>query len=189
MLRKWVAYVMCICLIMPLLFKGTVKAEGYQHKYLSVKRENDGLEAVYEVVTDGRNVYLNVEDLIELARFEDYVVDKTEENIEVVTLIKKKFYKFDQSIQIYPKENKISSDLYGESKFEGCLDFEEDIYLDIIEIFNYLRIKIEVINEQMLINIPVYTILDFMLEDYPDVFEKLRITVGFAETGRKPKIF
>lgn len=145
-----------------------VQAAEYETKFLSIRRLNDGIVETYEVKTDGENVYIGVGDLIDVVGYAEKVIDMTDGNINQIILTKKVVDRggFDQDIKIFPKGEKIYSTWYGEDNFTGCLNLEEGVYLDIIEIFNYLRVKAEVIDNQLLVNIPVYSILDFLIYDY-----------------------
>lgn len=149
-----------------------VHAVEYETKQLFIKRLNDGVREIYEVVTDGKNVYIGVEDLLEVVGFDKKTIDMTGDTINKIILTKdEKRHGYDQDINIFPTKKKISSDLYGKDEFDGCLNLENGVFLDIVKIFNYLRVKAEIVGNELLINMPVYSILDFMIYDYLDVLK------------------
>lgn len=169
MLRKILIFILCLSMIIPTKILD-VKAEEYVTKFLPIKRVNDEITEMYEVVTDGENVYISVDDLIKVVGFDEKVIDVTDDIINQIILTKEvDHHGYDQDINIFPKKNQIKSAWYGEKEFDGCLNLEKGVYLDLIQIFNYLRIKAEVVGTELLVNIPVYSILDFMIYDYQSV--------------------
>ncbi len=183
MLRKIMSIFLCLSLIISISGYAVVAIE-YETKYLSIKRVNDDFEKTYEVLTDGENVYLKLSDLVELANFYSKVTDVSDGVIDEVVITKKKdHHGFNQDITIYPKNNTITSDLYGEAEFKGCIRYNDTIYLDICETFNYLRIKANIIDNQLFINIPVYTFLDFLIEDYQSVLINSVSQLDLLEAG------
>lgn len=142
----------------------------YEEKSLSIRQLNDESERVCKVVTDGTSVYIKVEDLIEIAGYEDQETVVEGESVKQITLKKRKDdgY-FNQDVKIYPEAKMIFSNVYGEGKFDDCLNLDTGVYLNLVDIFNYLKIKAQVVENELLINIPVYTILDFMIYDYQEV--------------------
>lgn len=170
MLKKVLVFILCFSMIFPTIILETQAVE-YEKKILSIKRLNDEVVETYEVITDGEKVYISIDDLIEISGLDEKDIDITNDMINKIILRKKSYNGFEQNIEIFPKDNKIVSMLYGEKEFKGCLKLEKSVYLDIIEIFNYLRIKADIIENQLLVNIPVYTILDFMIYDYQEVLK------------------
>lgn len=182
-MRKLLIYIICLCLIVPAPMY-EVKAAEHETKNLSIRRVNDGKKDTYKVVNDGENVYISASDLVQLANFDSKIIDMTGETFNQLIFTKKKdHHGFNQEIVISAKDNKISSDWYGISEFNGYLNMEDDIYLDIIKIFNYLRIKAEVVGNELLINIPVYTVLDFMIEDYQSALRNSVSQLDLLEAG------
>lgn len=183
MLRKILVFILCLSMIMPNTIL-EVQAMEYETKYLTIKRLNDGVKKTYEVVTDGKSVYIGVGDLIEVVEFDEKIIDIADNTINQIILTKEvDHHGYDQDINIFPKENKISSSWYGESEFDGCLNLEEGVYLDIVEIFNYLRVKANVESDELWINIPVYSILDFMVYDYQSVLINSVSQLDLLEAG------
>lgn len=170
MLRKVLIFILCVSMILPTITL-EIQAVEYERKFLSIKRLNDEVLETYEVITDGDKVYIGVDDLMEVSGFDEKIEDITDDTINKITLRKKSYNGVNQKIEIFPKDNKIISILHGEKEFKGCLQLEKNVYLDLIEIFNYLRIKADVIENQLLVNIPVYTIFDFMIYDYQEVLK------------------
>lgn len=164
-----------------------VQAAEFETRFLSIRRLNDGVAETYEVKTDGENVYIGVGDLIDVVGYAEKVIDMTDGNINQIILTKKTVDRggFDQDIKIYPKGEKIYSAWYGEDDFKGCLNLEEGVYLDVIEIFNYLRVKAEVIDNELLVNVPVYSILDFLIYDYKSVLSNSVSQLDLLEENEK----
>ena len=167
MLKKILAFILCFCMLIPARIV-EVKASEYEIKYLPIRRLNDDNRMTCKVVTDRKNVYINIDDLVQVADFDKKVIDSSDGKI----ILKRKGEnqkKCSQDITIFPKLKKISSMQYGEKEFEGYIEGEGNVFLDIVQIFNYLRVKAEIIDGELLINIPVYTLLDFMAYDYPSI--------------------
>lgn len=169
MVKKIIVIILCFSLITP-AFNINVEAAEYEFNFLTIKRLNDGDVSTYKVLTDGKDLYISTSDLIKLAKFDSKTIDMSEDELNQVILTKKKdHHGFNQDIIIDNKKNVISSDIYGQREFDGCIMQENDVYLDFVKIINYLRIKADVVGKELLINIPVYTMLDFMIEDYQAV--------------------
>ena len=174
MTKRIVSIILCISILLSFATYTAYADENisYVKKYLSVKRVNDNYEDTVEVITDNDSVYINVESLVEIAGFENYEI-KADTELNSVKLFKKVPEK-DTSKSFYettfiPKGKKVVSPMYGETDFYGVVYFEKNAYFDIIEICNYLRIKICVVAEQLLVNVPLYTIRDFLINDYSDL--------------------
>lgn len=166
-----VSIVLCISILLSFssFFVYAEDNTSFVKKYLSVKRVNDNYEETVEVITDGKAVFINVEDLVDIAGFESCEINADtklnsiklfEKSLESDT--SKSFY----TITIIPETNEVLSTMHGNTAFEGARYFDENAYLDIIEICNYLRIKICVVADQLLVNIPTYTFRDFLINDY-----------------------
>ncbi|MGN0441162.1 MAG: DUF4431 domain-containing protein [Acutalibacteraceae bacterium] len=187
-MRKLLVYLLCFSFMIPLSTFAVNSADdaNYEEKYITIKRVNDDQEDVYKVITDGEKVYLSVTDLLEIANFEDKVFDVNAEThaLNKVILTKKKdHHGFNQDIVINANDKTISSDLYGQSEFDGYIDLKDDVYLEIIDIFNYLRIKAAVLDEKLYVNIPVYTFLDFLVEDYQSALMNTVSQLDLLEYG------
>lgn len=182
MLRKLLIFVLCLSMIAP-IFTYEVKAVEYEEKYLAVRVLNDGSEKICKVITDGTNIFIGIDDLIEVAGFSEKEINVTEGDINQITLIKKiDDCGFNQDVMIFPESKMILSNEYGESKFDGYLKLENEVYLDLVDIFNYLRIKAEVLDDKLVVNIPVYTILDFMIYDYQNILRNSVTQLDLLET-------
>lgn len=192
MLKKVLSLLMCFVLFFSVQSNvyNCVSNDEYQIKYLFMQRLNDDLSRYYEVITDGERVYINIDDLVEIANYDSSTVTTQNGKLSKI-LINKKNYEntsFDNSIQILPNKKIITSSWYGENNFDGIVDFNSKIYLDIIDIFNYLRIKAEIVDGKILVNIPVYSMLDFLIYDYQDVLNNFITqmdlkTYGDGENG------
>lgn len=169
MLKKIVIFIVCLSMIFPSNIE-VVKASDYVVKYLTIKRINDNESKTYEIVVNEDKIYIGLTNLIDIVEFDEKTVDMTGDTINQIILTKNiDSHGYDQNINIFPKEKIIESAWYGKTEFDGCLNFKDEIYLDLIKIFNYLRVKGEVIEDELWINIPVYSILDFMIYDHQSV--------------------
>ncbi len=192
MLKKVLSILMCFVLFFSVQPNvcNCVSNDEYQIKYLFMQRLNDDLSRYYEVITDGERVYINIDDLVEIANYDSSTVTTQNGKLSKILINKKnnENTSFDNSIQILPNKKIITSSWYGENNFDGIVDFNSKIYLDIIDIFNYLRIKAEIVDGKMLVNIPVYSMLDFLIYDYQDILNNFITqmdlkTYGDGENG------
>lgn len=192
MLKKVLSILMCFVLFFSVQPNvcNCVSNDEYQIKYLFMQRLNDDLSRYYEVITDGERVYINIDDLVEIANYDSSTVTTQNGKLSKILINKKnnENTSFDNSIQILPNKKIITSSWYGKNNFDGIVDFNSKIYLDIIDIFNYLRIKAEIVDGKMLVNIPVYSMLDFLIYDYQDILNNFITqmdlkTYGDGENG------
>ncbi len=184
MLRKILAIIICVCLIVPELSYDVYAAE-YEKKYLPIRSMNDGETGTYEVLTDGDNVYIEINNLSKVIGFGE-VASKEEEEKNVSYYMVNERYQHEKFVDyfiIYPKEHKMDSFFHGEKEIEHCFILEEKLYVDIIEVFNYLRIKAEIIGDELCINLPVYSISDFLLNDYRNVLQNTVSQLDLLENG------
>ena len=192
MLKKVLSILMCFVLFFSVQPNvcNCVSNDEYQIKYLFMQRLNDDLSRYYEVITDGERVYINIDDLVEIANYDSSTFTTQNGKLSKILINKKnnENTSFDNSIQILPNKKIITSSWYGKNNFDGIVDFNSKIYLDIIDIFNYLRIKAEIVDGKMLVNIPVYSMLDFLIYDYQDILNNFITqmdlkTYGDGENG------
>ncbi len=174
MAKRIVSIILCVSMLLSFssIFAYAEDNTSYVKKYLSVKRVNDNYEDTVEVITDGDAVFINIEDLVDIAGFGSCEINADTKLNSIMLFEKslesdtsKSFY----TITIIPETNEVLSTIYGNTAFEGAIYFDENAYLDIIEICNYLRIKICVVADQLLVNIPTYTFRDFLINDYKNL--------------------
>ena len=186
-IKRAVALILCFCTLFICIPYQEVDAKEYEEKYLTIKRVNDGQQDTYKIVTDGKEVFISAAQLSGLAGFSKADVVRNEDGITAVTLVKGEEQDTDQNIIISVSDNTIYSFRYGEREFDGCLDTGEEIYLNLVDMFNYLRIKAEVIDGRLFINIPAYTMYDFMTADYPEVLKNCVSQLDLLEPGEDLK--
>lgn len=186
-IKRAVALFLCFCTLLICIPYQEVNAKEYEEKYLTIKRVNDGQQDTYKIVTDGEEVFINAEQLSELAGFTKTNIVRDEDGLTAVTLVKGEEQDTNQDIIVSASNNTIYSLRYGEREFDGCLDTGEEIYLNLIDMFNYLRIKAEVIDGRLFINVPVYTMYDFMTVDYPEVLKNCVSQLDLLEPGEDLK--
>lgn len=167
--EKITSVILCLCMVILIGVPSLeVNAAEYEKRYLEIKRLNDGQEATYEILVNGKDVFISTGDLAGLAGFENNKIERNGELLTNVVLLDD-----DQSgnhdVVISAESNTIQSPRYGTKEFDGFLDMGDAVYLNLVDMFNYLRIKAGVVGEQLLINLPVYTMYEFLTEDYPDV--------------------
>ena len=186
-IKRAVALLLCFCTLLICTPYQEVNAKEYEEKYLTIKRVNDGQQDTYKIVTDGEEVFISAEQLSELAGFTKTNIVRDDDKLTAVTLIKGEEQDASQDIIISASNNTIYSLRYREREFDGCLDTGEEVYLDLIDMFNYLRIKAEVIDGRLFINVPVYTMYDFMTVDYPEVLKNCVSQLDLLEPGEDLK--
>lgn len=163
-----------------------VNAAEYEKRYLEIKRLNDGQEAAYEILVNGKDVFISIGDLAGLAGFENNKIERNGETLTNIVLLDD-----DQSgnhdVVISAESNTIQSPRYGTKEFDGFLDMGDAVYLNLVDMLNYLRIKAEVIDGRLFINVPVYTMYDFMMTDYPEVLKNCVSQLDLLEPGEDLK--
>lgn len=186
-IKRAVALLLCFCTLLICIPYQKVNAKEYEEKYLTIKRVNDGQQDTYKIVTDGEEVLISAAQLSELAGFVKASIVRDGDKLTTVTLVKGEEQNASQDIIISASNNTIYSLRYGEREFHGCLDTGEEVYLNLIDMFNYLRIKAEIIDGRLFINVPVYTMYDFMTVDYPEALENCVSQLDLLEPGEDLK--
>ena len=185
--EKAVALLLCFCTLLICTPYQEVNAKEYEEKYLTIKRVNDGQQDTYKIITDGEEVFINAAQLSELAGFDEADIVRDGDKLTSVTLVKGEEQVYNQDIIISASDNTIYSLKFGEKEFEGYLDAGDDVYLNLVDMFNYLRIKAEAIDDRLFINVPVYTMYDFMMTDYPEVLKNCVSQLDLLEPGEDLK--
>ena len=185
--EKAVALLLCFCTLLICTPYQEVNAKEYGEKYLTIKRVNDGQQDTYKIITDGEEVFINAAQLSELAGFDEADIVRDGDKLTSVTLVKGEEQEYNQDIIISASDNTIYSLKFGEKEFEGYLDAGDDVYLNLVDMFNYLRIKAEAIDDRLFINVPVYTMYDFMTTDYPEVLKNCVSQLDLLEPGEDLK--
>lgn len=185
--EKAVALLLCFCTLLICTPYQEVNAKEYEEKYLTIKRVNDGQQDTYKIITDGEEVFINAAQLSELAGFDEADIVRDGDKLTSVTLVKGEEQVYNQDIIISASDNTIYSLKFGEKEFEGYLDAGDDVYLNLVDMFNYLRIKAEAIDDRLFINVPVYTMYDFMTTDYPEVLKNCVSQLDLLEPGEDLK--
>ena len=170
-IKRAVALILCFCTLLICIPYQEVNAQEYEEKYLTIKRVNDGQQDTYKIITDGEDVFISAVQLSKLAGFDETNIVRNGDKLISVTLEKGKQQEINRNITISGQHNIIHSVGYGKKEFEGYLDSGDDVYLNLVDMFNYLRIKAEVIDGRLFVNVPVYTMYDFMTVDYPEVLK------------------
>lgn len=185
--EKITSIILCLCMAMLISVPSLeVNAAEYEKRYLEIKRLNDGQEAAYEILVNGKDVFISIGDLAGLAGFENNKIERNGETLTNIVLLDD-----DQSgnhdVVISAESNTIQSPRYGTKEFDGFLDMGDAVYLNLVDMLNYLRIKAEVIDGRLFINVPVYTMYDFMMTDYPEVLKNCVSQLDLLEPGEDLK--
>lgn len=186
-IKRAVALFLCFCTLLICIPYQEVNAKEYEEKYLTIKRVNDGQQGIYQIITDGKEVFISTEQLSKLAGFAKADIVRDGDTLTAVTMSKDEEQDTGQDITISASDNAIYSLRYGEREFDGCLDTGDEVYLNLVDMFNYLRIKAEVIDGRLFINMPEYTMYDFMTVDYPEVLKNCVSQLDLLEPGEDLK--
>lgn len=187
MVRKAAAFILCFCMmILAFIPSREVKAQEYEKKYLTIKRLNDGQQDTYEILTDGENVYIGASDLKELSGFDTLSVGREDGELVSILFFKEEGnQKYPRNVFIAAQTQKIQSLQYGMRQFDAplCVDMQDEVYLNLVDMFNYLRIKASIAEDRLLVNMPVYTMYDFMADDYPVAMQNMVTQLDLLEPG------
>lgn len=91
MLKKVLSILMCFVLFFSVQSNvcNCVSNDEYQIKYLFMQRLNDDLSRYYEVITDGERVYINIDDLVEIANYDSSTVTTQNGKLSKILINKK----------------------------------------------------------------------------------------------------
>lgn len=186
--RKFVALLLCFCtLVLAGISDLPVRAAEYETRYLEIKRLNDGQIDTYKVLIQDRDILISAGDFARLAGFDSGKIGRSGGALTSIVLANGGDEQKDEEVVISAKAGQIHSVRYGAKDFDGLLDTGDNAYLNLVDMFNYLRIKACVAGNQLLINLPVYTMYDFLKDDYQEVLSNSVSQLDLLEPGEDLK--
>ena len=163
-MKKIITFLMCFCLFINLITINANEDDSYEKKYLPVLCLNNHQSTNYEVLVKDSNIYMGIKNVQRLIQYESILIDQYDKS-QVI-----KYYKYEQNFDydvVIEITNEYIKTNYGVYDYNGMMILDNgEIYLELYDLLNILKIKTSIMNEKVTITLPKYTIYDFYAKDF-----------------------